>query len=129
MSRYRLRIIIILQAYIKNKFYPSHAKHIVTLLHIIKVSTIRNRAIRKVNNVGYHEHTNILYFKLHTLKFKDLVQFKTTQKIYEAKIKQLPGNIQQLFTDREVGFKFETTECLDKAQKYVYFNLWDAFVE
>lgn len=68
------------------------------------LSTIQKRAIRIVNKVGYHEHTNLLYLKLHTLKFNDLVKFKTAQLIYKAINKQLPGNIQQLFTNRVGGY-------------------------
>jgi len=46
--------------------------------------THKKRAIRLVNKVGYHEHTNLLCLKLHTLKFNDLVKFKTAQEIYKA---------------------------------------------
>jgi len=49
--------------------------------------THKKRAIRLVNKVGYHEHTNLLYLKLHTLKFYDLVKFMTTHIIYKAKNK------------------------------------------
>ncbi len=43
---------------------------------------------------------SLLFLKSHTLKFNDLVEFKTAQIVYKAKNKLLPGNIQQLFTDR-----------------------------
>ncbi len=42
-----------------------------------------------------------MFLKSHTLKFNDLVEFKTAQIVYKAKNKLLPGNIQQLFTDRQ----------------------------
>lgn len=72
--------------------------------HLTNIKHITKRAIRIVNKVGYHEHTNLLYLKLHTLKFKDLVKLKTAQLIYKAINKQLPGNMQQLFTDRVGGY-------------------------
>lgn len=52
----------------------------------------KKRAIGIVNNVGYHEHANMLYLKLHNLKFIDM----NTNAFFlkDAKTKQLPGNIQ-----------------------------------
>lgn len=65
-------------------------------------STLQKRAIQIVNNVGYHEHTNILYLKWNTLKFKDLVDFKTAQIIFEAKNKLLPRNNDCSQTERGI---------------------------
>jgi len=62
---------------------------------------MQKRAIRIVNNVGYLEHTTALFIKSHTLKFRNLVQFKTAQVLYKAKHNLLPGNIQKIFRDRE----------------------------
>ena len=62
---------------------------------------IQKRAIRIVHKVGYHDHTNALFLKSNTLKFLDLVEFKTAQIIYKARNKLLPGNVQIIFKDRE----------------------------
>jgi len=62
---------------------------------------MQKRAIRIVNNVGYLEHTNALFLKSRTLKFSDLVEFKTAQILYKAKLNLLPGNIQNIFRVRE----------------------------
>lgn len=46
------------------------------------------------NNVEYHEHTNALFFKSQTIKYRDLVNFKTAQILCKAQYKLCPGNIQ-----------------------------------
>lgn len=39
----------------------------------------KKRSIRIINNAGYHEHTNTLFLKAHTLKFIDLLAIKSAQ--------------------------------------------------
>ena len=60
---------------------------------------LQKRAIRIVNDIGHCEHTNMLFFKSHVLKFMDHVEFKI---MYKAK-KKLLGNIQKMFLKREGG--------------------------
>jgi len=60
------------------------------------------KAIRIVCNVGYYVHTNDLFFlTLQTLKFKHIVDLKTTQIMYKAKNQVLPSNIQKWFKERD----------------------------
>ena len=66
--------------------------------------TLQKRAIRIINNVGYLEHTHSLFLKSHTLKFTDLVTFKTAQIMYRARHNLLPRKWQTLFIDREGGY-------------------------
>ena len=66
--------------------------------------TLRKRAIRVINNVGYLEHTNVLFLKSHILKFIDLVTFKTAQIMYRARHNLLPRKLKTLFVDREGGY-------------------------
>ncbi|KAK0146590.1 putative RNA-directed DNA polymerase from transposon BS [Merluccius polli] len=65
------------------------------------INIMQKKAIRMVNNAGYHDHTNRLFLNLNTLKFFDLVDFKTAQIIYKARHNMLPGNIQKRFKDRD----------------------------
>ena len=46
-------------------------------------------------------HQTNFFIKLNTLKFRDLVDFKTVQIMYKAENKLLPNNIQKLFQKRE----------------------------
>lgn len=62
---------------------------------------MQKKAMRIVCNVGYYVHTNYLFLKLQTLKFKDIVDLKTTQIMYKAKNKVLPNNIQKWFKERD----------------------------
>ena len=62
---------------------------------------LQKKAIRIVNNADYRDPTNPLFTKLNTLKFKDLVDFKTIQLMYKIKNGQLPNSIQRLFEWRE----------------------------
>ena len=62
---------------------------------------MQKKAIRIVNNAGYHDHTNDLFLNTKTLKFFDLVDFITAQMIYKARHKMLPANIQKRFRERD----------------------------
>ena len=68
------------------------------------ICTIQKRAMRLVNNVGFHNHTNPLFIKLKALKFMDLVDQKTALILFKARINMLPPNIQRLFKEREGGY-------------------------
>ncbi len=68
------------------------------------ICTMQKKAMRIVSNVGYNAQTNDLFLKLQTLKFMDIVDFKTTQIIYKAKKNLLPNNIQKWFKERESGY-------------------------
>ena len=66
--------------------------------------TIQKRAIRIVHKVGFYEHTNDLFLRSNTLKFMDLVEFKTALLMYKVRNKSLPCNILAMFREREGGY-------------------------
>lgn len=68
------------------------------------ITIIQKRAIRLINNAGYRDDTNGLFFKMQAIKFQDLVEFKTAQIIYKARKKMLPKEICKLFIEREGGY-------------------------
>ena len=68
--------------------------------------TLQKRAIRMVHKAGFQDHTNQLFINSCLLKLPDLVEFQTAQLMYKARNKQLPDNIQKLFTDREGGYDY-----------------------
>lgn len=68
------------------------------------VCTVQKRALRIVNNVGFYDHTNLLFIKSKALKFMDLVDQKTALVMYKARKKLLPSNIQTMFREREGGY-------------------------
>ena len=88
---------------------------------------MQKKAIRLINNVGYHDHTNELFLKSLTLKFFDLVNFRTAQIIYKARHKLLPGNIQKRFRERDGRYElrgvlnFKQLRAGTTLRKYVYF--------
>ena len=63
--------------------------------------TIQKKAIRIVHKVGYQDHTNVLFLASKTLKFLDLIKFKTAQIIYKARNKLLPVNVLKYFRDKD----------------------------
>lgn len=65
---------------------------------------LQKRAVRIVHNVGFREHTNLLFVKSKFLKFFDIVDLQTAQIMYKASNKLLPGNIQKMFYEREGGY-------------------------
>ena len=89
--------------------------------NIQSLCTLQKRAIRIINNVGYRDHTNILFLRVNALKFRDLVEFKTAQIMYKAKNKLLPGNIQRLFKEREGGYNLRWD--LNMKQHYARTNI------
>lgn len=54
----------------------------------------RKRAIRIINKVGYLEHTNS-----QIIKFTDLVKFRTVQRLFKARQRLLPVNLQKMRKD------------------------------
>ena len=59
-----------------------------------------------VHMAGFQDHTNQLSINSFLLKLPDLVEFQTAQLMYKARNKQLPDDIQKLFTDREGGYDY-----------------------
>ena len=57
-----------------------------------------------INYVGYQEHTNQFFLQSKTLKFMDIVKFRTAQIMFKARNNVLPGNIQKMFKDREGSY-------------------------
>ena len=62
---------------------------------------LQKRAIRIINKTTYREPTNQLFIELKTLKFKDLVDYKTIQIMYKVKNDMLPNRIQRFFQLRD----------------------------
>ncbi len=67
---------------------------------IQSLCTLQKRAIWILNHVGYCKHTKTLFLKLQTFKFRDVVEFRTAQKMYKASKKLLPGYIKRPFTEK-----------------------------
>ena len=65
---------------------------------------LQKRAIRTIHKVTYLEHTDPLFIQSNLLKFTDIVAYQTAIIMYKAKNRQLPGNIQHLFRNREGGY-------------------------
>lgn len=61
---------------------------------------LQKSAIRTISNVEYRQPNHQLFIKLKTLKFRDLVDFKTAQIMYNI-IHQVPHSIQGLFWLRD----------------------------
>lgn len=68
---------------------------------LCRICTLQKRVMRIVHNTEYREHTNNLFLKSHTLKFPELVNFKTAQIMFKAWKDLLPRNIQRLFNKRD----------------------------
>ena len=75
--------------------------------------TLQKRAIRIINDTGYLEHTNPLFIKAHTLKFTDMVKYKTAQIMYKARHNLLLGEVQNIFRERQGGNKLRGEFNLD----------------
>lgn len=69
--------------------------------NLIPLVNLQKKAIRLVYKVHYNDHTNPLFLKSQSLKIMDLITFKTAQVMFNASKKCLPGNIQNVFKDRE----------------------------
>ncbi len=68
---------------------------------------------------------NTLFLKSHTLKFRDLVKFKTALIMFKARNNLYPDNIQKLFWDREGGYNLRgelnfKKHCVRTTKK----NMW-----
>jgi len=57
-----------------------------------------------MNNVGYYEHTNPLFYRSRVMKFNDLVYYQIMQTMYRAKAKSLPDCGQSLFSIHECKY-------------------------
>ena len=74
--------------------YPSNINCLVVL---------QKRAIRLLFGAGRLDHTTPLFYRSHTLKFPDLVKFKTAMFMYKAYYCMLPANIQQHFVKKDIS--------------------------
>ena len=74
--------------------YPSNVNCLVVL---------QKRAIRLLFGTGRLDHTTPLFYRSHTLKFPDLVKFKTAMFMYKAYYCRLPANIQQHFVKKDIS--------------------------
>lgn len=61
---------------------------------------LQKGAIRVIRNVGYLDHTHLLFLKSKLLKLTDTVKFQTAHIMYKANNNLLPQNIEKLFRDR-----------------------------
>lgn len=89
--------------------------------HTYKTNTqsifkLQKRAIRIINHSSYIQPTNPLFIKLNTLKFHDLVEFKTAQIMYKAYNNQLCHSIQKLFKIREGCYRLRGTSVFQKTR-------------
>lgn len=71
--------------------------------HLVTVFRLQKNGIRIVCKVGQNEYTNLLFLNSNILKFEDLLKLKSLI-MYKARKKQLPGDIQKLFTETEGGY-------------------------
>uniref|UniRef100_A0A3Q3EDH9 Reverse transcriptase domain-containing protein n=1 Tax=Labrus bergylta TaxID=56723 RepID=A0A3Q3EDH9_9LABR len=71
---------------------------------LLPLVTLEKRAIRTINKAEYYDHTNLLFLHSRTIKFIDLVDYQVAQIMFKARNKLLPGNIHELFFDREGGY-------------------------
>ena len=62
---------------------------------------LQKRAIRVVCKCYKHDHTNILFSKLSTLKLKDIIKYKTGIVMYRAYYNFLQDNVQKIITTRK----------------------------
>lgn len=62
---------------------------------------LQKRAVRIIHNVGFLEHTHILFIQSKLLKINDLVKYYTSIILFKAFNKLLPSNIQHFFTIQE----------------------------
>lgn len=53
---------------------------------------MQKRAIGILHNVGYQEHTNLLFLQSRSLKFSDIVNHQTAQLMFNAKRPSAPKN-------------------------------------
>lgn len=75
--------------------------------NLLPLVRLQKRAIRIAHKVKYDDHTNPLFLKSFNLKLHDLVDYKIAQIMYKASKKSLPGNIQNLFQDRDAHHKYK----------------------
>lgn len=75
---------------------------------------LQRRAIRILHNVGFRDHTDILFQQSKILKFNDLIKFKTLKIIFKAKQNLLPKNLQKLFCERDGSYNLRGKHNLKK---------------
>ena len=71
-----------------------------TLVNIQKqkcVLLLQKRAVRIIDNVGYRDHTSIIFKKYRLLKLVDIVYYQTYILMYKANQGNLPVKIQLKF--------------------------------
>ena len=71
------------------------------ITNVKPISILRKKVVRLINNAGFNDHTNELFFECKIIKFLDLVKYKTSIVMYKARNKLLPINIQDLFDNKE----------------------------
>ena len=73
-----------------------------------KLETLQKKAIRIMGNIGFREHTNPVFHKFKCLKLEDLINLKNLSVIYKANGKELPQNVQSLFTKCSQIYNYNT---------------------
>jgi len=89
---------------------------------------MQKKEIRIVNNVGYREHTNALFLKSRTLKFRDLVEHKWSKKQQKFGIKQNIIYFLAIYK-KCLEMEFKSTNCSYNYEKHVHICLWGEAVE
>lgn len=77
---------------------------------------LQKRAIRIINRADYRDSTNTFFINLQTLKFNDLVDYKTAQIMYKVNNNMLPDGVQRMFQTRTSRYELRGTYVYTKAK-------------
>ena len=61
---------------------------------------MQKKALKRIFNTHYNEHTNNYFTKLNALKLFNLLEYKTGMSMYKANKNLLPKNVQNLFAQK-----------------------------
>ena len=82
------------------------------------VYVLQKKVLGIVCNVDYQYHSNVLFNELRMLKLFDIIELKTAMIMYKANKKNLPLNIQRLFSVDEVTY-YNTRQLKNMKQVYI----------
>ena len=74
--------------------------------------------MRLIHNVSKYHHTSDLFKKMKSLKFYDLVEYKTCLIMYNAFVGKLPSKLQSFFELGVVNACYETKQMYKFKVKY-----------
>ena len=70
-------------------------------IRINRLKLLQKRAVRKINNAEYRDHTSALFKKYRILKLEDLITLHTCLVMYKASNCLLPKNVQSQFVKKQ----------------------------